>query len=106
MDNETTQTIVSLILLLVLLAFLLFPFLLFFIYVFFQNSKRKRIRARLLNANQGLVANRHWYPVRFASEPRFRSWLKIFPWEGAGILVMAPGSVLFLGETNGGSPLS
>ena len=103
MNNDDAQTIVLIVILLVCLAAIFFPLLLFFVYVFFQTSKRKRIREKMLATHQQLVGNRRWLPVRYASEPRFKSWFKIFPWEGAGILVLAPGSVLFLGETNSGS---
>jgi hypothetical protein len=104
MSNDA-QTIVLIVILLVALALFFIPFILFFVYVFFQTSKRKRIRERMLAANQQLVGTKRWLPVRYASEPRFKSWFKIFPWEGAGVLVLAPGSSLFLGETNSGAPV-
>ncbi|MFN2529713.1 MAG: hypothetical protein ABR555_00300, partial [Pyrinomonadaceae bacterium] len=44
--------------------------------------------------------------VRYSSQARFKVWWKIFPWEGAGILVTRPGSVSFVGEIFSGSPLS
>jgi len=106
MSSNDAETIISIIILLFVLAICLFPFVLFFCYVFFQNSKRKRIRQRMLATQQQLVSNQRWFPTRYASEPRFKSWFKIFPWEGAGILVMVPGSVTFLGETNSGIPVN
>jgi hypothetical protein len=106
MDSDSAQAIITIVILLIVLAFFFIPFGLFFVYVFFQNSKRKKIRERMLATHQQLLAGRPWLPVRYASEPRFRSWFKIFPWEGAGILVLAPGSVLFLGETNSGVPVN
>jgi hypothetical protein len=102
MNSDDAQAIILIVVLLIALALFFIPFIAFFIYVFYQNSKRKRIRERKLAANQQLVGNRRWFAVRYASEPRFKSWFKIFPWEGAGVLVLAPGSVLFLGETNSG----
>src|SRR3982751_975357 len=56
----------------------------------------------MLNSNRELVGTRPWFPARYASKRRYDSWLKIFPWEGAGVMVLAPGSALFLGETNSG----
>lgn len=105
MNNDDAQTIITVVILLFALAGLFIPLLLFFGYVFYQTSKRKSIRQRMVSTPQ-LVGNHRWLPVRYASEPRFKSWFKIFPWEGAGILVMTPGSVTFLGETNSGTPLS
>jgi hypothetical protein len=102
MSNDA-QTIILIVVLLIALALFFIPFILFFVYVFFQTSKRKRIRERMLAANQQLVGTKRWLPVRYASEPRFKSWFKIFPWEGSGVLVLAPGSSLFLGETNSGA---
>jgi hypothetical protein len=106
MNNDGAQAILLIVILLVCLVLIFFPLGLFFIYVFFQTSKRKRICAKMLSAHRELVGNRRWLPARYASQPRYDSWFKIFPWEGAGILVLAPGSVLFLGETNSGTPVN
>lgn len=106
MNSDGLQTILTIVLLLFLFAAIFIPLGLFFIYVFFQTNKRKRIRERIMATNrEGLGAHR-WFPIRYASKPRFDSWFKIFPWEGAGILVFAPGKVVFLGETNSGQPVS
>jgi hypothetical protein len=106
MSNDDAQAVLLIVIVLVCLAVIFIPLLLFFVYVFYQSSKRKRIREKMLATHQLLVGNRRWLPVRYASEPRFKAWFKIFPWEGAGILVLAPGSVLFLGETNSGLPVN
>jgi hypothetical protein len=106
MSSHDVDAIVTIVIGLVAIAVGLIPFVAFFVYVFFQTSKRKRIRERMLSTQALLVGNHQWVPVRFASEPRFKSWFKIFPWEGAGVLVMVPGSVLFLGETNSGQAMS
>ena len=106
MSNNDAQAILLIVILLVCVAAIFVPLLLFFVYVFFVTSKRKKIRAKMLASHQQLVGDRRWLPVRYASEPRFNSWFKIFPWEGAGILVLAPGSVLFLGEINSGAPVN
>ena len=105
MDTDQAQTLITVVILLFALAALFIPLLLFFGYVFFQTSKRKSIKQRILAAQPQLVGNHRWLPVRYASEARFKSWFKIFPWEGAGILLLAPGSVTFLGETNSGTPV-
>lgn len=106
MNNDDAQAILIIVILLVCLVLVFVPLALFFVYVFFQTSKRKRIREKMLSTHRELVGNRRWVPARYASQPRFDSWFKIFPWEGAGILVLATGSVLFLGETNSGSPVN
>jgi hypothetical protein len=106
MNDDAAQAIIAIVFLVVLLLAIFVPLGLFIGYVFFQSSKRKRIREKMLATHGELVSNRRWFPARYASQPRFDSWFKIFPWEGAGILVLAPGSVLFLGETNSGSPLN
>lgn len=106
MSNDGINAIIAIVFVLFCLAIILLPLGAFFVYVFFQTSKRKRIRERMLANHRELVGNRPWFPARYASQPRFDSWFKIFPWEGAGILVLAPGSVLFLGETNSGEPVN
>jgi hypothetical protein len=99
MSNEAVQAILLVIILIAILAIVFVPFLAFIGYALYQKSKRNRIRQRLLSEHQQLVGGRQWFPVRYASEPRFNSLFKIFPWEGAGVLVIAAGSALFLGET-------
>ena len=91
---------------LMFLGILLTPFLVFVVYVFFQNGKRKRIRARIATSYGQMIGNSRTVPVRYASEPRFRSWWKVFPWEGAGMLVPAPGVVTFVGEQLNGAPIN
>ena len=105
MNNDDAQVIVLAIILIAILVIVFVPFLAFIGYVVYQNSKRNSIRQRLLNERQQLIGGQRWFPVRYASEPRFKSLWKIFPWEAAGIIVIVPGSVLFLGQTNSGLPL-
>jgi hypothetical protein len=104
-NNDDAQIIVMAIVLIAIMAIVFVPFLVFIGYAFYQKSKRNSIRQRMLTEQQHVVGNHPWFPVRYASEPRFKSFFKIFPWEGAGIIVVAPGSVIFLGQTSSGLPL-
>ena len=106
MNNEGLQSIVTIVVVVVVLTIALIPVIALLIYVVYQNEKRKKIRARILSARRDVIGDKHWLPARYASEPRFNSWFKIFPWEGAGIMVIVTGSVLFLGETLSGKPLT
>ena len=103
MNNEDAQAIFSAIVLIVILTIVSIPFVLFIGYTLFQKRKRDRTRKVILRDRQQLVGGHQWSPVRYASELRFKSLFKIFPWEGAGILVTVPGSALFLGQTLSGS---
>lgn len=103
MNNEDAQAILFVIVLIALLAIIFIPFALFVGYTLFQKRKRDRTRATILRDQQPVVGSQPWFPVRYASEPRFKSLFKIFPWEGAGILVIATGSLVFLGQTFSGS---
>src|SRR6185295_14169582 len=105
MNDDAAQLIVIAISLIAIVALIFVPLGAFFCYAFYQKSKRNSIRERLLSEQQQLIGNNRWFPVRYASELRFKELFKIFPWEGAGIIVVAPGSVLFLGQTNAGSPV-
>lgn len=105
MNNDEAQVIVAILVLFVVVAVVFVPFLAFIGYAFYQKSKRNSIRQRMLTEQQQVVGSHPWFPVRYASEPRFKSLFKIFPWEGAGILVVAPGSVIFLGQTSAGAPV-
>ena len=106
MSSESAQTIVIIIIILTVLALALSPIIALWIYIFLQNSKRRRIRERLLATHHDMIGNKRWFPASYASEPRFNSMFKILPWEGAGLLVTVTGSVLFLGETLSGAPLT
>lgn len=105
MNDDAAQVIVMAITLIALVALIFVPLIAFFSYTFYQKSKRSSIRERILSEQQQLIGGNRWFPVRYASEVRFKAMFKIFPWEGAGLIVIAPGSVLFLGETNAGSPV-
>jgi hypothetical protein len=105
MTEESLQAIVAVIALIALLAIVFIPFAFFISYALFQKRKRKQIREAILSERQQIVGRHQWFPVRYASESRFKQFFKIFPWEGAGIIVITPGSVLFLGQMLSGSPL-
>jgi hypothetical protein len=104
--NDNVEAIVEIIALLFFLGVMLVPFLLFFIYVFYQTSKRKKIRERTQNAYGHMIGSNRALAIRYCSEPRFRSWLKIFPWDGTGLLVPSKGVVTFVGEKLNGTPLN
>ena len=106
MDNESAQIILLSVVLIIIMGAVFVPVIAFYIYAFYQKSKRNSIRERALTERQQLIGNNVWFPVRYASELRFKAIFKLFPWEGAGIIVVAPGNVLFLGQTNSGSPVS
>jgi len=102
MDNDSAQAILLVIVLLVILAAIFVPVGAFYAYAFYQKSKRNGIRETVLREQQQLVGSHRWFPVRYASEIRFKAPFKIFPWEGAGIIVVMPGSALFLGQNFSG----
>ena len=104
MNNEDAQAILSVVVLIAVIAIIFIPFALFIGYTLFQKRKRDQTREAILRDQQQLIGTNQWFPVRYASESRFKSLFKIFPWESAGILVTVPGSALFLGQTLSGSP--
>ncbi len=106
MDNSDFDAIVAIVAVIALLAVFLVPFAAFIIYVIYQKIKRDRTRTAILSQHQQTISNNKWFPVRYASEVRFKALFKIFPWESAGIMVMFPGSVLFYGPTSPGAPVA
>lgn len=106
MNNEALQSIVLVVVVVVVLALALSPVIGLWAYIIFQNSKRKKIRERILSSRRDVIGDKRWFPARYASQSRFDSWFKIFPWDGAGIIVVVPGSLLFLGETLSGTPVT
>ena len=104
--NDDIQTFVEIIVLLFFVGLLFIPFSLFFVYVFYQNGKRKKIRDRTRQAFRQLIGYNNTIPVRYCSERHFKSWLKIFPWEGTGLIVPGQGVVTFVGEKFNGVALN
>src|SRR6266849_6588197 len=106
MSSDDLKAIITIVVILFVLAIIFAPIIALWVYIILQNGKRKRIRERILAARADVIGNKRWFPARYASQPRFDSWFKILPWEGAGIFIIAPGSVLFLGETFSGTPIT
>ena len=106
MDDKAVEAVVSLVVLLFVFLIILSPVVALWIYVIRQNSQRKRIRERILTSRADLIGNNRWFAVRYASQPRFDLTFKIVPWDTAGICVVAPTSILFLGESLAGLPLT
>jgi len=106
MDNGGVEAIILIVIILALVAIVVLPFLVIWIYILYQNSKRKKIVQGILAGRADLVGDKRWFPARYASQQKFDSLLKLFPWNGAGVIIVAPGSVLFLGETLSGTPIT
>jgi len=106
MNNDAFQGMIAIVVILLLIALAFTPVITIWILVFYNNSKRKKMRQRILNSRADIISNKRWFPARYASQERFDSFFKFFPWNGAGIVVVAPGSVLFLGETMSGKPIT
>src|SRR5262245_50478795 len=104
--SEDAQAVVTLLVVLIMFGLFLTPFVLFFAYVFYQTFKRKRIRERMLQTHGQVIGNNPTVPVRYSSESKFKAWLKIFPWEGTGLLVPVHGNVRFFGEYLNGIPVN
>src|ERR1044072_6589997 len=104
--SDKLGAVIGIIVLLFFIALALPPVITIWILVFYNNSKRKKIRARILNRRADIISNKRWFPARYASQERFDSFFKFFRWNGAGIVVVTPGSVLFLGENMSGSPIT
>ncbi len=100
------ENIIAIIVVLLIIAAALTPVIGIWVYVFYQNSKRKKIRRRILATRADMIADNRWFPARYASQRKFESFLKFFPFDGAGVVVVFPGSVLFLGEMFSGAPIT
>ena len=105
MSNDDSAIFAIVVVIFVILI-VLTPVIIIYVSAFYQNSKRKKVYARILANQADLIGNNPRFPVRYASQRRFDAMFKLFPWESAGILVAAPTSVLFLGETSTGAPIT
>src|ERR1044072_2998547 len=102
MNSSDAEAIVLVIVLIAVVAALFVPLTLFFGYAFCRKGKREQTRAAIVRDQQQLIGSNRWFPVRYASELRFKSFFKIFPWEGAGVIIVMPGRALFLGHNFSG----
>ena len=106
MDSDTAGAIVAIIVIVAFILLAVTPVVAIYIYVFYQNSKRKKIVQRILASRADVIGNKRWFPARYASQQKFDAPLKFLPWDGAGVVIVVPGSVLFLGETFSGVPIT
>lgn len=106
MNNDDAAAIFVIVIVLVVLVIALTPVIVIYVSAFYQNSRRKKVYARILSSRAELIGTNRWFPARYASQKRFDVTFKLFPWESAGIIVAAPTSVLFLGETASGGPVT
>jgi len=104
MDDTSSIAVGVVIVFLIVLG--LSPVIVLWVYIIYQNSKRKKIRERILASRADLIGNNRWFPARYASQTRFDAIIKFFPWEAAGIIVITPGALTFLGETFAGATVS
>lgn len=49
-------------------------------------KRRRKFINEFSRQNQSLLSRGTWFPVRYASQRRFKSWFKFYPWEAGGIL--------------------
>ncbi len=106
MKSDDIEAIIGILIGLFTIGIIMVPVGALWVYIILQNGKRKRIRERILAVHANLVGSKRWFPVRYASQPRFEAMLKILPWDTAGLLIVAPGGVLFLGENLAGDPVT
>jgi hypothetical protein len=104
--DDTLSSVIGIVLLLVFLGMLFLPFALFFVYIGYQNGKRRKIRDRVLGSDARLAANQQRFPARHASQERFKAFFKILPWESAGFIFVSPDEILYAGELMSGAPVS
>jgi hypothetical protein len=100
-----SKDLVGLITVIVILGAIFVPLLALFGYMFFNYFRRKSIQKSLLASNNQLASTSHHHFVRYSSEAKFKSFLKFFPWNGAGVLFCRPGQIVFVGKTISGKPL-
>src|SRR5438477_3422486 len=76
MNNRDFEALIIVIILLFVFAIILTPIIALWAYIILQNSKRKRIRERILAARSDVIGNKRWFPARYAGQQRFDSFFK------------------------------
>ena len=88
MNDDALQAIVAIVIIVALIAAVFLPVLAIWIYVFYQNSKRKKIVQRILAGRADVIGNKRWFPARYASQQKFDTFIKFLPWDGAGVVIV------------------
>jgi len=58
-------------------------------------ARRKRFQKEILRTKAHILKQGRWFPVRYASEKRFKRWLKFFPWQTSGIIFVGDREWIF-----------
>jgi hypothetical protein len=101
----SSKDLIGLISIIVIFGAIFVPIFAFFGYMFFNYFRRKSIQKSIFTTNNSLVPNSRHHFVRYSSEKKFKSFIKIFPWNGAGVLFCQKGRVIFIGKTISGNQL-
>ena len=74
------------------------------IYAIVDHQRRKAARERILRKHLKMSSISqvpdNYYPIRYSNDYRFNSFLKIFPWSGAGWIIIERNGCTFLSEHN------
>ncbi len=49
-------------------------------------AQRRRFQSGIIKSRSSELSHGSWFPVRYASERKYKRWLKFFPWETSGII--------------------
>ena len=72
MNDDAIEAIVAIIIIIGLILVVVTPVIAMWIYIFYQNSKRKKIVQRILAGRPEVIGNKRWFPaVRITTEVRF-----------------------------------
>ena len=69
----------------------------FLIYAFAQSRKRQKLQKELIATALPGGDGGQTFPVKYAGERMFKSFIKVFPWEASGVLRLTNDAVLFRG---------
>lgn len=91
MDTCATLAVVGGILLLALS-----PAIIVVLMAVIKASQRKKFHREVMQMRPDLFSRGKAIPVRYASERKFKRWLKLFPWETTGVLSIGERDVILL----------
>lgn len=78
----------------------------FLIYAFTQSRKRQQVQKELLAAAPQVSDSVRTFAVKYAGERKFKSFLKVFPWEASGVLRLAENEISFQGARTNSQPIT
>lgn len=71
---------------LVILVLIALPVGIILLFAGIKAGQRRRFQSGIVKSRSSELSHGSWFRIRYASERKYKRWLKFFPWETSGII--------------------